>query len=514
MSLNPYYVFLKGKFMFHTKIGKVQIINPHQEELKNPCLDDTCSIEQKLNKNKEKIECLIGDYWDSYIKMSEMKDKDVLYWVDGNGCFLANLVGLNLKSIKEYQIDFKRAEREFKNIRDKCSKEKTLESSKKLKKAEKTLNEKYECLIKKIEDAINYNQTKIASFVSSYGFLQITSAKVQSAVISENISEVGFQRAIERSLGVMNETEDMMLMSDFINIYNSFCMLVRMYEHSGKLKEQRSGKLEAEYADPLFTDTINLFLQYLTGQYFFIGKIKAIGISRFFVGLNEIYRLYIKNGGSRIGFWKNIADISDRLIPYSGMGCKEDLENYEYLKQKYIYVDFPPYDPSYDYSRLRKRFDAIGDIFKFLIENKKNLYYRKSTYYCQVRQGYMFVTSEHIRDAFSRFIYLLLQDIINDAFKNCYDTFHFEAIDRKVEFLFKPSPIEALKIELGFDMIAGITYQKCNICGKLFIPSSIRNKSGCCCHKCIDLYYKRKVRAGKKNNYVSMCQKESYLLSN
>ncbi len=507
VSLNSYYVFLKGKFMFHTKIGKVQIINPHQEELKkkklkNPCLDDTCSIQQKLNKNKKKIECLIGDYWDSYIKMSEMKDKDVLYWVDGNGCFLANLVGLNLKSIKEYQIDFKRAEREFKNIRKECSKEKTSESSEKLKKAEKTLNEKYECLIKKIEDAINYNQTKIASFVSNYGFLQITSAKVQSAVISEqiseNISEVGFQKAIERSFGVINETEDMMLMRDFIDIYDSFCMLVRMYEHSGKLKEPHSGKLEEEYADPLFTDTINLFLQYLTGKYFFIGKIKSIGISRFFVGLNEIYRLYIKNGGSRIGFWKNIADISNRLISYSGMGYKEDLENYEYLKQKYIYVDFPSCDPSYDYSRLRKRFDVIGDIFRFLIENEKNLYYRNSAFGFQVRQGYIFVTSEYIRDVLSRFIYLLLQDIINDAFKNCYDTFHFEAIDRKVEFLFKPSPIEALKIELGFDMIAGITYQKCNICGKLFIPSSIRNKSGCCCHKCIDLYCKRKVRARKK----------------
>lgn len=511
---NPYHVFLGQKYSFQVQIGNVKFREVKKigrsawkkYSFPKDLSDKMKEKYRKLCDDRIKLQNIIQNYQSTSIDVEGTNVKSITYWNNGEGSFLQAFVGMGLECVDEFQ--YAELDYEYKEICKFFSEGNYSEEDK--------INEligKYENAISYSENAIKNNLEKIREFVSKYGIPYIDSIRRIERKQGEQIDDD--LRSLFQEEG--NDVSKMKIFSDidlyeqsipvsvFTIIYESFCLLLDM--HSSLVKQDKC------FLDETFKKQVNLFLKYLTWPYFFIGNMENKNLCRSFACLNDMYisaKKLINDQGTDIDVFLENAITTANVISqkYVGDGRKSDIEIVDFFDGRSDYIRLPIGDLNYNYAELKAKFCNLEKVLSFIHNNiilrfNERGYYEVENYKDNVLTDLIvkgkiikknWVIKKTVRDeigsSLSEVMLLILQDLINDTFVQSQDIFRLNIKERKIGFAVEPRPIDALKIEFAFDVIKGITFERCKNCKKLFIPTS-RNRVGCCRHKCTDAYLKR-----------------------
>ena len=289
-------LFLKQEYSFHPRLGKIEFNRKQEErndiedirELLKSCPDEMRSLYKEMYDERKNLKNCINDYLEGDIELSYEKGnvKDIVYWKDGKGVFLEKLIEMPLKPVGEYlyqDMDSQYRELEKSLIEGNYPSKKEIEE----------LCRNYRIAIKKEEEKISDNENCIKKFITTYGLLYVDAPgreyrrklrEIEEEILCQILTEEE-RDGKEKIFQEPHMFSQSMSIQKFIEIQESFCFLNKI--HSSLVNRKNIEGKE------LFIERVNLFLQYLTWNHFFVGINAPINIMESFADLNRIHTKYV-----------------------------------------------------------------------------------------------------------------------------------------------------------------------------------------------------------------------------
>lgn len=289
-------LFLKQEYSFHPRLGKIEFNRKQEErndiedirELLKSCPDEMRSLYKEMYDERKNLKNCINDYLEGDIELSYEKGnvKDIVYWKDGKGVFLEKLIEMPLKPVGEYlyqDMDSQYRELEKSLIEGNYPSKKEIEE----------LCRNYRIAIKKEEEKISDNENCIKKFITTYGLLYVDVPgreyrrklrEIEEEILCQILTEEE-RDGKEKIFQEPHMFSQSMSIQKFIEIQESFCFLNKI--HSSLVNRKNIEGKE------LFIERVNLFLQYLTWNHFFVGINAPINIMESFADLNRIHTKYV-----------------------------------------------------------------------------------------------------------------------------------------------------------------------------------------------------------------------------
>ena len=515
-------LFLKQEYSFHPRLGKIEFNRKQEErndiedirELLKSCPDEMRSLYKEMYDERKNLKNCINDYLEGDIELSYEKGnvKDIVYWKDGKGVFLEKLIEMPLKPVGEYlyqDMDSQYRELEKSLIEGNYPSKKEIEE----------LCRNYRIAIKKEEEKISDNENCIKKFITTYGLLYVDAPgreyrrklrEIEEEILCQILTEEE-RDGKEKIFQEPHMFSQSMSIQKFIEIQESFCFLNKI--HSSLVNRKNIEGKE------LFIERVNLFLQYLTWNHFFVGINAPINIMESFADLNRIHTKYVLEILEEIKIElinqtekedinkKDINDLNrldiEKIILKQELSLskklrvlitkdeeKIDLSNH--LKEKYI--EYLRMISDSELEKIKERFSNLEKVLDFFC-NKAPLKYNLRGY-CEIDKYEDEVDGE-VQESIYKLLSYILQDIVNTSLSNLKSIFELDIKNKNVKFMPGLKAEDALKIEFAFNIISNITFEQCGYCKAYFMPSS-RKKVMCCPGKCTDNYLKRKKRKSEK----------------
>ena len=509
---NPYNVFLKEKYQFQAQRGDIIVregekktkIDWDRKHFAEGFPNEMKEIYKTMEDDRNTLKNDIVSYQRATIDLIRECPDNITYWESGQGNFLRELVEMPLKCVDDFE--YTELENEYIEIH-KCFSKREYDKKDEL----NQLMVKYKKAVKSNKSNIEENEKRIHDFVLKYGLPYIETDGLRERKLTKQINDdlrAVFSQEDREELKIVPDDElykKSITISLFMIIHDSFCLLLDMHRSLVKQNDIEP--------DKLFKKRINLFLQYLTWTEFFIGEDENKNICRSFACGYYIYMDYCQNRKSEddynsgIGEFLEIAVFISQIIgtKYGGDGRESDRKLVKILEDEFECIKFPKEDINHNYTELKEKFRSLEKVLKFLRDetilryNSRGKFYEVEKFKDTVLDNGIVkkTVMNEVGQCLCEVLENILQDTVNEAFLQSQSIIHLNIREKKINVAFKLYPIEALKMEFVFNIIAGITYSQCKNCGKHFIPSH-RNKVGCCGHKCTDAYLKRRKRGSVK----------------